>query len=347
MTNEPINILMIEDSPLDAALIMEMLQKEKKFSFNLKHVSKLSTGLDCLAEGGFDLILLDLLLPDSLGVDTLDKVFAQAPDLPIIILSIVEDERLSMKAVEKGAQDYLFKGEMDGNLLVRSIGYAMMRKKAQKELEEALHEKEILLKEIHHRVKNNLQVVCSLLYLQENYFEDEKYKHFFEDTQSRIKSMALVHDQLCHSKSLSHINFAEYIKHTCGDLLHLYNPSDKIKFSMDVEDIELSIESAVPCGLILNELISNSLKHAFPGGEGGQIRLKFCRDAGRQITLLVNDNGVGFPKDLDFKKTTSLGMKIVKLLVNQLSGAIALDRAEGTTFKISFPELLSRPQGTI
>lgn len=218
MTNEPINILLIEDSPLDAGLIMEMLHKVKNFSFNLKHVTRLSTGLACLAEGGVDLVLLDLLLPDSLGLDTFDKIFAKAPDLPIIILPIVEDERLSMKAVENGAQDYLFKGEMDGNLLVRSIGYAMMRKKAQKELEEALHEKEILLKEIHHRVKNNLQVVCSLLYLQENYFEDEKYKKFFEDTQSRIKSMALVHDKLCHSKSLSHLNFAEYIKDTAAAL---------------------------------------------------------------------------------------------------------------------------------
>ena len=347
MKDKCLNILLIEDSKLDADLIREMLNKVKNFSFNLETVARLSTGLASLDKGGIDLVLLDLLLPDSQGLNTFNRVFAQEPEVPIIILSILEDERLAMKAVENGAQDYLFKGQLDNDLLARSIGYALMRKQAEKELRIALQEKEILLREIHHRVKNNLQVISSLLYLQERYIEDERYKYIFKDTRNRIKSMALIHDRLCHSPNLSNINFAEYIKDTANTLLQSYKTPDKIILSIDVEDIVISIESAVPCGLILNELISNSLKHAFPEGKEGEIQLSFYRSAAGLITLMVSDNGVGFPNDFDFKDSKSLGMKLINLLVHQINGTLELDRTGGTSFKISFSEFWPRPTGAI
>ena len=159
--------------------------------------------------------------------------------------------------------------------------------------------------------------------------------------------MALIHDKLCNSPNLSNINFAEYIKDTANTLLQSYKTPDKIILSIDVEDIVISIESAVPCGLILNELISNSLKHAFPEGKEGEIQLSFYRSAAGLITLMVSDNGVGFPNDFDFKDSKSLGMKLINLLVHQINGTLELDRTGGTSFKISFSEFWPRPTGAI
>ena len=362
MRNCPINLLLIKENSLDYSLIGEMLNEIKKFSFNLQKADRLSIGLACLAEGEIDLVLLDLFLPDSRGLATFDRVFAQAPEVPIIIIASSEDEKLALQAVEKGAQDYLFKGQIDVNLLNRAIGCAIERKrlemelkkiniklqqeiiehkKTQKELKDSLREKLILLKEIHHRVRNNLQFVCSLLFLQKKYTNDKKNSRIFEDFLDRIKSMALVHEKLLESKSLVNINFAEYIKNLADTLFKKFGISDKIALFIDVEELIFGIESAVPCGLVLNELISNSLKHAFPGGRKGEIHLNLFKDKDidDRITLMVNDNGLGFPKGLDFRNTESLGLKLINFLVLQLNGTIELDQSEGTTFTISFRQI--------
>jgi two-component sensor histidine kinase len=213
------------------------------------------------------------------------------------------------------------------------------RKRAEEQIKASLKEKEVLLKEIHHRVKNNLQVISSLLYLQSQNIVDKRALRMFQDSQNRVRSMALVHERLYQSKDLARIDFAEYARNLASYIFRSYGVnSDLIKPEIHVDDIALGIDAAVPCGLILNELVSNSLKHAFPNGKKGQIRVGLSADNDK-FTLMVSDNGVGFPKDLDFRNTESLGLQLVNTLVAQLEGTIELDRSMGTAFEITFARL--------
>lgn len=210
------------------------------------------------------------------------------------------------------------------------------RKRAEDQIKASLTEKEMLLKEIHHRVKNNLQVVSSLLYMQSEYIQDPQSREMLKESQERVKSMALVHEQLYQSKDLARIDFAEYIRDLATDLFRSYgvNP-DAITLKINVDDVLLGVDTAIPCALIVNELVSNSLKHAFPEGRAGKIRIGFHSDDTKS-TLMVSDNGVGFPEDLDFRSTQSMGLHLVITLTKQLKGAIELDRRRGTTFRIAF-----------
>lgn len=161
----------------------------------------------------------------------------------------------------------------------------------------------------------------------------------FKDTQNRVKSMALIHDRLYQSKDLAIIDFAAYINGLTGNLFRSYNPKG-IKLDIEVKDIFLDINTGVPCGLIISELVSNSLKHAFPGGKNGKIQVGLYKlPKNGDFTLIVSDNGVGFPECLDSQNTESLGLQLVTALVEQLDGTIELDRGEGTSFTLKFKEL--------
>ena len=212
------------------------------------------------------------------------------------------------------------------------------RKHAEEQLKESLREKEILLREIHHRVKNNMQVISSLLMLQEELSEDEKVIEMLKDSQNRIISMALIHEKLYRSENFSRIDLKEYIDDLVSGLFQSYGISeDKVALNINAENVLLGIDSAIPCGLIINELVSNSLKHAFPEYESGEINILIHSTDEDMIELSIGDNGIGIPEDLDFRKTESLGLRIVNVLVdNQLHGEITLNRARGTEFKIQF-----------
>jgi PAS domain S-box-containing protein len=210
------------------------------------------------------------------------------------------------------------------------------RVQAEERLKAALMEKEVLLKEIHHRVKNNLQVISSLLYLQSQYVQDQKSFEIMEESQHRIRSMVLVHEQLYQSRDLSRIDFGEYIRKLVTDLFRSYGVNwDIISLKINVEDILLGIDTAIPCGLIVHELVSNSLKHAFPDEAEGEIGIEFYTE-GNRLTLRVFDNGVGLPKDLDFRNTDSMGLQLVRTLTRQLEGTIKLASSGGTEFSITF-----------
>jgi len=216
-----------------------------------------------------------------------------------------------------------------------------VRQQAEEELKASLKEKEILLKEIHHRVKNNLQIISSLLKLQSAYIQDQHVLEMFRDSQSRIRSMALIHEKLYQAKNLSRIRFAEYAQDLINHLHRSYSStSQRVDLQVRDRNIWLTIDTAVPCGLIVNELVSNALKHAFSTIEtGGIIEVDLVNDCDRQFTLTIRDNGIGFPKDLDFRNTESLGLELVCTLTEQLRGTIELERGGGTTFTIRFAEL--------
>ncbi len=199
-----------------------------------------------------------------------------------------------------------------------------------------MKEKELLLKEIHHRVKNNLQVVSSLLKLQSGYVKDESSLDLLIDSQNRIRSMALVHQKLYQSKDFSEIDFSEYLKQLTEHLLHVFKSRQgDIKIAVEAANVNLSIDLAIPCGLILNELISNSLKYAFPPGNKGIITIKFkYQESGYEI--IVSDNGIGFPEDINYRDTKSLGLQLVNTLVGQIEGTITMKVSSGTEFTIQF-----------
>ena len=211
------------------------------------------------------------------------------------------------------------------------------RKLAEEQIMSALKEKEILLKEIHHRVKNNLQVVASMLHLQAGYIKDREARILFEESQKRVESMALLHEKLYQAKDLARIDFREYVADLAGNLLTLNtDKSERIGMKLDIEGVVLDVNNSIPCGLIINELVSNALAHAFPDGRKGRIDISMRSGSGRKIVLSVSDNGIGFPEGIDFRNTASLGMQLVNSLVTQLDGLIELDRTEGTSFAIEF-----------
>jgi two-component sensor histidine kinase/HAMP domain-containing protein len=211
------------------------------------------------------------------------------------------------------------------------------RKKSEQQIKASLQEKEVLLREIHHRVKNNLQIISSLLNLQSKRIQDEHALNLLRDSQNRVRSMALIHQKLYDSRDLARIDFAGYLRSLASALFSSYGiGSQGISLKLSVDDIRLDINTAVPCGLIINELIANSLKHAFPTGQG-EISVDLHPDGDDAVALTVSDNGGGFPEDLDFRKTDSLGLQLVNTLTKQLGGTIELDRSTGTAFKLKFP----------
>ncbi len=213
------------------------------------------------------------------------------------------------------------------------------RKESQEKLQASLKEKELLLKEIYHRVKNNLQVVYSLLNLQSRKVLDSLALSVLRDSQSRVRAMALVHEKLYKSDDLTRIDLADYIHSLAYSLLETYQSSSNcIALRLEIEPYSLDIETALPCGLILTELMSNSLKYAFPDGRPGEIAITSSLDADHQVLLEVKDNGVGLSSDFDLERVPSLGLSLVQNLAKQIKGAVTiLARPTGTAFQITFP----------
>ncbi|MGB9979976.1 histidine kinase dimerization/phosphoacceptor domain -containing protein [Methanobacterium sp.] len=407
MDNKYINVLLIEDNLTDIALIREMLKEVRKPRFKLHNTRRLEDGLNHIEKMGADVLLLDLNLPDSFGFDTFLKAKERAPQIPIVILSVFDDEDIAINAVKGEAQDYLIKGKVDSTLLARSISYAIERKAIegelirhrdhlgelvqertselqaanallQKEIEErknaeeeikaSLEEKNILLEEIHHRVENNLQTISNLIGLEYTQINDKEPIEIYQESQNRVKAMALIHETLSRSEDFAIIDFARYTHDLINYLFKSYAVDKNIKVNTKIDGILLDIDTAVPCGLILNELVTNSIKYAFPSfysesrdfvndqagyiapglefvneqftdqnGITGEINITFTLDDGN-YTLKVSDNGIGLPNNIDFRYAETTGMQLINALVRQLDGLIDLEINNGSEFKITFRE---------
>ena len=357
----PLNLLLIEDNGEDLHLLKKILLQSKFPPFLVNQRDRLSTARERLREGNIDIILLDLGLPDSSGMETFLQIQADAPDIPIIILTGFGDDKFACEALHQGAQDYLVKGQIDARSMLRALRYAVERKKIEKELREAnknleteitrhkrtedqlkasLAEKEVLLKEIHHRVKNNLQLISSLLNLQARRIDDQQTFAVFAECKNKVNSIALIHEKLYQSEDLANINFGEYIHSLTSELFRTFPANlSHIVLKRDLENVFLKVNKAIPCALIVNELFTNALKYGFPPGQkqDGQIAVQLKSNERGKTTLMVSDNGVGLPGHLDVNDTKTLGMQIVNALVNQLHGSVRIDRSMGTAFIIQFP----------
>jgi PAS domain S-box-containing protein len=232
----------------------------------------------------------------------------------------------------------IFLGSPDGGptRMLGTMTDISARKQVELQVAASLKEKEVLLKEIHHRVKNNLQVISSLLSLQSSSTTDPHAQEQMRESQNRIRSMALVHERLYQSENLARINFEDYVRSLGAFLFRSYNVQG-IRFLYKIDQCTLSVDSAIPCGLIINELVSNSLKYAFKDRTDGEIEIGFVIVKKTMAVLSVRDNGTGFPRDLDFRTTQTLGLQLVNTLTAQINGTIGLVRDRGTTFSITMP----------
>ncbi|MGH8066135.1 MAG: PAS domain S-box protein [Candidatus Entotheonellia bacterium] len=281
---------------------------------------------------------MDLVAPEDLPelVDRFRRAIAGEAISPHVQAEMIRKDG-SRVPIELSMANLVLDGRIVGRVgVARDV---TDRRHAEEQIKASLQEKEVLLKEIHHRVKNNLQIISSLLNLQSKHINDPKALQMFIDSQNRVKSIALIHEILFRSRDIAKIDFAEYIKNISVQIFRLYGAySRKITLEVNVKNIMLDVDTAIPCGLIVTELVSNSLKYAFSDGKEGSIYIEFSSDSTGTLTLIVSDNGIGFPKHVDFQNMYSLGLKLVVALANQLAGTVELDSSCGTTFKIMFAD---------
>jgi PAS domain S-box-containing protein len=251
----------------------------------------------------------------------------------------IVDYEMKVKCKDGKVLDGLFSGEIIESQGEKCYLTVMIditeRKQAQEKIKSSLKEKEILLKEIHHRVKNNLQAISSLLSLQAGKFQEIQLHEAFNQMKNRIKSIALVHEKLYSSHNLAHIEFAEQIRCIVHELVLAYG-SDETKVEMEMDTIDIELEKAVPLSLILNELVSNALIHGFPDRSPGTLQISLHAADKHAVTLMIRDNGKGFPESIDFNDSSSLGLTLINALVHQIDGSIELNKEKGTTFTIKF-----------
>lgn len=372
-------ILAIEDNPADVEILRELLADQPGSSFEIENARSLAVAKSLVPCGGIDFILLDLGLPDSQGIETLRAMRSLSPVIPIVVLTGFDDEETGMKALHEGAQDYLVKGQITGPSLSRCIRYAheryridqdLIRKnehlvamneeitaiseelrrsieklsQREHELSDTLAEKEVLLSEIHHRVKNNLTAFISLLSLESTYDDSSAGLALKKDLQNRARSMALIHETLYRTKNYSRVNMDVYLSTLVGQIVQSYESEKSVNVLVDAHGITLDLSRATPGGLIINELMTNSLKYAFPPtfscetirGSPGTISVNLDQNEGTCI-LTVRDNGIGLPENLDIATTKTLGLKLVSFLAkHQLGASIEAQSKDGAEFRFRF-----------
>ena len=280
------------------------------------------------------------IIYNDLSIANLDFLHGNHPFLKKILMTplLRNGEFMGLIGLGNKESDYDFSDSKAMGSISTTIVEALLRKRAEENLKKALNDKEMLVREIHHRTKNNLMIMASLLNLTSADIEDEKAKEIFRQIQTRAKSMALIHEKLYRSDNFKKINFGDYIRHLARDLFNSFlRYPDRVELVMELEDLDLDINTAIPLGLILNELLTNSMKYAFPHGEYGTITIKFFKKAEKYV-MMVDDDGIGLPSDLDVQKTDTLGLQLVKNLIGQIDGEILVNRDGGTHVTITFNE---------
>ena len=342
--SESIRILYMED---DLGLARLVQKKMKRAGYIVDIAKDGQEGLSMYKDNHYDVVAVDYNMPGDNGLEVIKSIASQKPMPQIVMITGQGDEMTAVEAMKLGAGDYLVK-DVDGKYfetLPSVIERLLERKRlleekrrAEEQTKASLREKEILLSEVHHRVKNNMQIIISLLRLQAGKIEDKKSVDMLKEAENRIRSMALIHEKIYQTADFANIEFGAYAKSLSKDLFKSYGiNTGKVQLKIEIENIALGLDNAIPCGLIINELLSNSLKYAFPKDRGGEIKISFKPLNDHEVELMVSDDGIGIPAEIDIGETESLGLQLVNILAeNQLDGTLELDRDGGTAFKIRF-----------
>jgi len=364
------HIMVVDDNSANLKLLEDMLvlQGHEVRSFPLGRLALASA-----AKIPPDLILLDIDMPEMNGYEVCDRLKATAAlaAIPVIFLSALSDTEDKVTAFRHGAADYISKpfqfeevhARVETHLKLYRLQRALVRQNEQleetvaartRELAEAnnelsisIREKVLLLQEVHHRVNNNLQLICSLLSIQSGSADNMLVASALLESQNRVHSMARIHAMLYDSRSLNDIDFAEYARSLAEAVAYSYgmDPAGmnaaRIQLAFELDAVSLEIDRAIPCGLILNELVSNALKHAFPQGRNGVLRVSLQRVENR-IRLAVEDNGIGLPEGGIPGDAKSPGMGIVNTLTRQLGGTLEITSGQGTGFVLTFEAITGK-----
>ena len=343
-------ILLVEDEDAHAELMRRAFAPHRN-KYELTVARSLTEARDILKNSLPRLVISDLLLPDGRGTELLTQKEVEK-NFPLIVITSHGNEEVVVEAMKAGALDYVVKSEAvladmphiaQGAL--REWDHIIEKKQAEEQVLASLREKEMLLKEIHHRVKNNLQVISSLLRLQARHIHDEESLQFFNNSQNRVLSMALVHEKLYQSKDFAHIDLGEYVRSLGQSLLRTYSHQSKhINLNVDIEGYYLGVDYAVPCALVINELLTNSIRHAFPEGYSNVCRIDVTLNVldENSVELILKDTGVGLPESFNFDQADSLGLHLVRILVaDQLFGEIEYKNDNGSQFTIKFKNIFS------
>ena len=352
--DEKVNILLVDDDPRNLDVLESVLISQ---DFNLFRARTANEALLALITYEFAVIILDVRMPEIGGLELAQiiKQRKKTSHVPIIFLTAYyQEDKDVLQGYGAGAVDYLSKPV--NPLILKSkvavfvdlfrktralakLNLAMESEIASQleQLKASLSEKDTLLKEIHHRVKNNLQIISSLISLQSNKITDPMQKRLFQDTRDRVKSMALVHEKLYQSKDLGRVEMAEYARQLMTDLLLVNGAAaSKIRMKLDLTPVFLPVDIAIPCGLILNELTTNAIKHAFDARPSGSITVRLQVESEELVRITFSDDGCGFAAGLDWRKAETLGLQLVHMLTEQLHGTIDMSNGPGTTFQLSF-----------
>ena len=346
---------MVDDSAPDRKLCRIFLEELHGLDLQFFEESEAAKGLETCRAVAPDCVLLDYRLPDMTGLEFLDRLRADVPPdepaVPVVVVTGLNSESVAIEALRSGVQDYLLKEQLSPEGLGQAIQKAIQKvalirdlRQDHARLKRSLAEKEVLLQEVHHRIKNNFQVIASLLHLQALAITDPSATAVLSASQHRVEAMAMIHEQLHESVDLREIALAPQADLLMANLFSSFGV-DRSRICGKVTvgqgdnhgPLVLGVDTAIPILLILNELISNSLKHAFPQSQSGSIRIEAHRRDG-QLGLSVVDDGIGVPEDRAERKSKSLGLQIVEILAHQLRGTWELKREHGTVFRLSFPE---------
>jgi two-component sensor histidine kinase len=335
-----IKILHLEDNDDDAQLICDALRHEA-VACRVTRVETRKAFLDAMDHGDWDIILSDYSLPSFDGLSALKLAAEKRPQLPFIFVTGSLGDEVAIETLKSGATDFILKHRLDRlpqavTRARRESESAQAQKEAERQLTDSLREKVLLLQEVHHRVNNNLQIVCSLLQMQSSAVDDPLLASALGESQKRVQSMAMIHAMLYASTSLRDIDFAEYTRALAAELSNAYRPDPaRVRLVFELESIRLEIDRAIPCGLILNELLSNAFKYAFPDNRQGEIRvsLRLREDC---VRLAVEDTGIGLREGFSANELKSLGLSIAGLLARQLGGSLKITSSLGARFVLKF-----------
>lgn len=342
-----ISVLFVDDNETIRQLYRRILEKHVNHLYIAENGSH---GLELYQKHKPDLVITDMVMPVMNGLEMVKEIKRIAPEAKFVVMSAYSEKDSFIESIHLGVDGYLMK-PVEAKKLLSLIdefaGITLMkwelerkekkRQEAEENMRKSLAEKDVLLREVHHRVKNNMQIISSILSMQSRNIDDPRLKDIIQESQNRIHSMALIHENLYNHKSLANIMFSTYIKSLTGNIARTYsNQQASIHFDYQIDDAYLPMDIAIPCGLIINELISNSFKYAFQDKPSGIISIHFKNIIDDDFILTVADNGIGIPAEVNILKTKSLGMKILHRLVQQIDGELISDFSNGTKFIIQF-----------